>query len=88
MAEVFAAPANEIAVQGHVASVPLAARSNPVWELSASWADRVRTLFDETDVRPERIQRVTGFADRKPASNDRLSIRNNRVEIILLRDLP
>jgi chemotaxis protein MotB len=33
----------------------------------------------------ERIQRVTGFADRKPAVQATMSVRNNRLEMILLR---
>ena len=31
------------------------------------------------------MQRVTGFADRQPVSGNPLSVRNNRIEIILLR---
>jgi chemotaxis protein MotB len=32
-----------------------------------------------------RIQRVTGYADRVPVTTDPLAIRNNRIEIVLLR---
>ncbi|NNE79811.1 MAG: chemotaxis protein MotB [Silicimonas sp.] len=84
--EVFQLASNDIAVQGHMASVPLAARENPVWSRSAERADVVRQLLTGEGLRPERMQRVTGFADRKPVSEDPLSIRNNRIEIILLRN--
>ncbi|MGB3317382.1 MAG: chemotaxis protein MotB, partial [Albidovulum sp.] len=32
-----------------------------------------------------RLQRVTGFADRKPALRNPMAPRNNRLEVILLR---
>jgi len=83
--EVFRLAGNDVAVQGHTAAVPFAARENPVWERSASRADAVRLLLQEFGIEPGRMQRVTGFADRKPVVSDKLSIRNNRIEIILLR---
>ncbi len=86
IAEVFRLASNEIAVEGRIATVPLAARENPVWERSAARANRVRQLLIESDVAESRMQRVTGFADRKPVVADRLAERNNRLEIILLRD--
>lgn len=85
ISEVFRLATNEIAVQGHTAAVPLAARLNPVWELSAARADAVRALLEERGISPDRMQRIAGFADRKPVTKDALSIRNNRIEIILLR---
>lgn len=85
VAEVFRIASNSIAIHGHMASVPLAARENPVWEDSSMRANTVRQLLTDEGLKPERMQRVTGFADRKPVTDDRLSIRNNRIEIILLR---
>ena len=85
VAEVFRVAENEIAVQGYLASVPLAARENPVWEQSADRANAVRKLLIESGLSAGRMQRVTGFADRRPVVRDTLSIRNNRIEIILLR---
>ncbi|MEQ9041650.1 MAG: flagellar motor protein MotB [Silicimonas sp.] len=87
IAEVFRLAPNPIAIQGHVAAVPVVSRENPVWEMSSDRADTVRRLLlvggalDET-----RMQRVTGFADGQPVSENRLSVRNNRIEIILLRN--
>ena len=85
VAEVFRLASNEIAVQGHTAAVPRAARQNPVWEHSAARADAVRRMLLEGAIESGRMQRVTGFADRKPVTTDTLSVRNNRIEIILLR---
>ncbi|MGR3514754.1 MAG: flagellar motor protein MotB [Paracoccaceae bacterium] len=86
VAEVFRLARNPIAVQGHVATVPLAARDNPVWELSAARADQARQILERKGLQTMRMQRVTGFADRSPAVTDTLAERNNRLEIILLRD--
>lgn len=85
VAEVFRVASNEIAVQGFLASVPLAARENPVWEQSSNRANAVRKLLIESGLNADRMQRVTGFADRRPVVRDTLSMRNNRIEIILLR---
>lgn len=86
VAEVFRLATNQIAVQGHTAAVTMAARDNPVWEYSAARANAVRRLLIESGIDDStRMQRVSGFADRKPAAEDVLSDRNNRIEIILLR---
>jgi chemotaxis protein MotB len=86
IAEVFRLADNKIAVQGHTASVPLVARINPVWERSATRADRTRRALVKLGLDDVRMQRVSGFADRKPVAQNALSIRNNRIEVILLRN--
>ncbi|MEL7150517.1 MAG: flagellar motor protein MotB [Pseudomonadota bacterium] len=85
IAEVFRLASNKVAVQGHTATVPLAARVNPVWARSAARANQARQLLQDAGLSSDRIQRVTGFADREPVVADPLSERNNRLEIILLR---
>lgn len=86
VAEVFRLADNRIAVQGHTASVPLVSRINPVWEQSAARAESVRSTLNTLGLDGQRMHRVTGFADRKPVADDPLSIRNNRIEVILLRN--
>ena len=85
ISEVFRLAPNEIAVQAHVASVPVVSRTNPVWQQTSDRADEVRLLLTGSGIEGERIQRVTGYADRRPVSRNRLAVRNNRIEIILLR---
>jgi len=85
MARVFGLVKNEIASNGYVASAPLVIVDNPVWDLSSRRADRMRQLIEDHGVNPARFQRVTGFADRKPATRNPMSVRNNRIELILLR---
>lgn len=85
VAEVFSEVDNEIAIQGHVAAVPLVSRADVGWEASTSRAATVRDELERRGLPPARFQRVTGFADRRPVTANPLSGRNNRIEVILLR---
>jgi chemotaxis protein MotB len=85
LAEVLAVSTNDIAVNGYVRSHPITLIENPVWPLSANRAQTLRVVLEAEDMPPARIQRVTGFADRKPATTDPTTVRNNRMEIVLLR---
>lgn len=76
---------NPVAVEGYTRSKPVVVVDNPVWSLSTARADRVRRMLEADQVNTNRLHRVTGHADRTPAHENRLSVRNNRVEIILLR---
>ncbi len=84
--DVFAMTPNRIAVNGHVTSVPVVVRENRNWDLSAARAQSVRTLVERPGFGDERIARVAGFADRKPAEPATMDTRNNRIELILLRE--
>jgi len=55
-------------------------------EMSAARANVMRILLKEAGMNEFRIKRVTGHADREPTSSDPMSVRNNRLEIVLLRD--
>lgn len=79
---------NKIAVGAHVRANPIVLAHSPVWDLSAQRATGMRELLEHSGVLPERIRRVTGHADRAPVVADPMAPRNNRVEIILLRDVP
>jgi chemotaxis protein MotB len=85
VADVFALATNEVAVNGHVRSFPAPLRENPVWSLSAARAESVRLMLQGAKLDPLRLQRVTGFADRKPVTANPTAVRNNRIEVILLR---
>lgn len=85
IAEVLALTTNQLAINGHLRSYPVTLIDNPVWALSADRAQKIRTLLEHAGLAADRMQRVTGFADRKPATADPQSVRNNRIEIILLR---
>ncbi|MCX7286956.1 MAG: OmpA family protein [Rhodobacterales bacterium] len=76
---------NEIAVSGHLRSHPVTLIDNPVWDLSAERAQASRKMLEEAGIATGRMQRISGYADRKPAAPDPGALRNNRIEIILLR---
>ncbi len=77
---------NDIAVGGYVRARPVVLANNPVWNSSLSRASRTRALMVMLGARPERFRRVTGYADSKPAVRDPMASRNNRIEVVLLRN--
>ncbi|MFM7336182.1 MAG: flagellar motor protein MotB [Tabrizicola sp.] len=85
LAEVLNLTANEIAVSGHLRAHPVTLIDNPVWDLSALRAQETRKMLEAAGIDPARVQRISGFADRKPAVADPAAERNNRIEVILLR---
>ncbi len=77
---------SNVAVGGHIRSHPVVLANNPVWELSHARADQARRLLESGGLSARRIDRVTGHADRDLAVANPMAARNNRIEIILLRD--
>jgi chemotaxis protein MotB len=86
LAEVLGLATNQIAVQGHVRSYPVPLIDNPAWGLSSSRAQMLRTRIEAAGLPSVRMERVAGYADRRPATADPTAARNNRIEVILLRD--
>ncbi|MHA7850965.1 flagellar motor protein MotB [Roseovarius sp.] len=76
---------NEIAIEGHTRARPVVVQVNPVWTLSMARADAMRNLMQDAGIRSDRMSRVTGHADREPVLSDKMALRNNRLEVILLR---
>jgi chemotaxis protein MotB len=85
VSDVLGTAKNQIAVDGYVHSYPVMMVKNPVWDLSSSRALVVRQLLETAGTSADRISRISGHADRKPATADPTAARNNRVEVILLR---
>ncbi len=85
LSEVLNLTTNEMAVNGHTRAYPVTLADNPVWDMSSARAQAMRTLLEDAGIAPDRMQRVSGFADRKQATSDPAAIRNNRLEVILLR---
>jgi chemotaxis protein MotB len=76
---------NDIAVTAHARAVPVTVASNPVWDVTLERANVMRHMLETGGVDSPRMKRSTGHADRTPAVADPMAIRNNRLEIILLR---
>jgi chemotaxis protein MotB len=79
---------NMVAVEAHLATPPIVMLDPALWERSAARAESLRRLLAGQAVEDGRIARLTGHADRRPADANPLSPRNNRVEIVLLRNVP
>lgn len=86
VADVAKLATNNIAVGGHVRANPVVLADNPVWDISAQRATRTRLMLESASLDEERMERVTGHADRELIVDDPMSVRNNRVEIVLLRE--
>lgn len=85
LSDVLGQTQNQIAVDGYVHAYPVMMSKNPSWDLSSARAQVVRQLLENAGTSTNRISRISGHADRKPVTADPTAIRNNRVEVILLR---
>ena len=85
IARISAIVSNPVAVAGHLPARPSVIINNPIWDLSGDRATAVRLLLESGGLDPARIQRVTGFADRQPVDANPMAVRNDRIEITLLR---
>jgi len=85
IAGAFGLVKNGIALEGHVAVQPVVIAHNTAWELSGDRASRVREMLEAEGIAQERMRRVTGHANREPVVQNPMAVRNNRIELILLR---
>lgn len=85
VADVSKMVSNGVAIGGHVRSNPVVLARNPVWDITAQRASATRIMLEEQGIASTRMERVTGHADRELVMDDPMSMRNNRVEIVLLR---
>ncbi|WP_419738689.1 flagellar motor protein MotB [Ruegeria sp.] len=77
---------NQIAVEGHVSASPVVLARNPAWDLSTARAQVVRQMLEDKGVLDQRLDRVTGNADRELSDGNPMAPRNNRIEVIFLRN--
>ncbi|WP_299814089.1 flagellar motor protein MotB [uncultured Jannaschia sp.] len=75
-----------ISIEAYTAAEPLVTRKPRAWEVSSERAHALRRALPAAGVSDARIVRVTGHADRRPAVAEPTAVRNNRVEIVVLRD--
>ena len=85
VARVLSRTRNQVAVAGHVRSYPAVLARSPVWDLSTDRAGAVRGLLEKAGMPTKRIQRVTGYADRRSQAADPAAPSNNRIEVTLLK---
>lgn len=84
-ARLFVFVENDVALSGHLRTQSVLVMDNPIWELSSDRAAAMRVMLESGGLDPARIARITGAGDRNPALADATALRNNRLEIVLLR---
>jgi len=84
-ARLFVVVENDIAVTGHLKSRSVLRLNNPIWAVSTGRAGSMRLMLEDGGLDPARIARITGAGDRNPAVADHTAVRNNRIEVILIR---
>lgn len=85
IADAFQTVVNPVAIGAHSRSFPTVFLENPVWPLSMDRATSVHDLLENAGLPQNRFRRVTGHADRALADHVSTAARNNRIELILLR---
>ncbi|WP_209426374.1 flagellar motor protein MotB [Pararhodobacter sp. SW119] len=85
LTDAFDLAVNPLALEGHTRTYTVVQANDPRWGLSTSRAERLRLMFEGAGFEPQRIARVAGHADRRPMHQNPMSVRNNRMEMILLR---
>jgi chemotaxis protein MotB len=85
LTDVFGMVVNPLALEGHTRTYTVVQANDPRWSLSTARAERLRLMFEGAGFAPQRIARVAGHADRRPAHANPMAVRNNRMELILLR---
>jgi len=85
LARMFGIVSNDIAIQAHVRTESVLRVDHPIWDITTARSSRARLLLEEAGLDPSRIARITGEGDRDPVDDDITSVRNNRIEFIVLR---
>ena len=76
---------NPVALESHVASPPIVLANKPQWRATSERAVMARESLIDVGFDPTRVARVTGHADQDHAVRNPMAARNNRLEVIFLR---
>ena len=87
LVETFAAVTNRISISSHSRAYPSVLIDNPAWDETTARAHVTRDLMDLHGMDPDRFERLTGYGQSKPLLSDPMSVRNNRLEVTLLREM-
>ncbi|MGB3407887.1 MAG: flagellar motor protein MotB [Jannaschia sp.] len=74
-----------LALSAFTAAEPIVTRIPRGWDMSQERVKALRLALLPLELPDSRIARITGHADRRPAEANPVSVRNNRLEIVLLR---
>ena len=84
VAPVLADSGRPIRFVGHTDDLPFRSSGYTNWELSADRANAARRLAVVAGLPAERVESVTGRADRQPLSDDPSTPENRRISLIML----
>mgnify|MGYP002620812653 CR=1 FL=1 len=85
LAKVLAAVTNDVAIRSHVKTETVLRRTNPIWDITTTRSARARLMLESGGLDPQRVARLTGAGDKTPIVSDATTIRNNRIELVVLR---
>jgi len=88
LAELFDTVRNDVAVSAHVRSGAIVVAEDTGWDRSTARAQAIRVALQEAGLDALRFRRITGHSDRSPAVSDPMAVRNDRIEVTLLRNMP
>jgi chemotaxis protein MotB len=76
---------NRVAVEGHTDGRPFAGKDGyGNWELSADRANAARRAMQDSGLRPDQVDTVRGYAEKRPRiADDPLDARNRRISIVV-----
>lgn len=86
VSEAFQTVSNPVAIRAHTRGFPTVFLDNPVWPLSIDRARAVHQMMGDFGLPDVQFHRISGNADRLLAVPNPTAARNNRVELILMRD--
>lgn len=86
MADLFGTVTNGVAVEAHIAAEPWVRAASSGWQRTTERAQTIRALLEGGGLDPQRIARVTGHSDREPTVEPPIAPRNDRIEVILIRN--
>jgi chemotaxis protein MotB len=88
IARVSAIIPNPVAFAAHVPAQPIVLAENPVWGLTTARALAARDAMAVAGFDASRTARLTGHGDKSPVTEQPVDVRNDRIEVILLREVP
>ncbi len=75
----------DVALKSGVASFPVVLDVDPTWDVSQHRVSTFRDILIQSGFDPGRIKRMTALGDQARVQENPMSIRNNRLEFVLLR---
>ena len=85
LASLMQAVTNDVAIEAHLRARAVVHRDYQVWDLSVARARSMMEGLRAGGLMPMRFARVAGHGDREPVTADPTLPRNNRIDVILLR---